>query len=120
MDLNSTSQKFGLIKQRIVNLKKFTAQLDNTHHLLNQIGNEFELQQQLDNHGLYVKQVPNDPNMLFRAFSDCLTFSQSCFKQIKSSFYKFIGQHANQMAKLLDTFYNDEMELADYMSTIRK
>jgi hypothetical protein len=83
MDQTSTSQRFGLIKQRIVDLKQFTSQLNQTHDSLTKNGGEFEIQQLLDDQELYVKQVPSDSNMVFRAFSDSLYFSQSRFQEVK-------------------------------------
>lgn len=116
MDLNSNSHRYN----HIVDLKKFTKQVEANQNLLKQRGNEFELQQQLDNQGLYVKLMPNDSNMLFRAFSDALYFSQSRFKEVKSALCKFIHKHPNQMSKLLEYFYEEEQELGDYISNLKR
>lgn len=120
MDQKSTSKRFGLIKQNIVSFKEFIKQLDSYQDTFSTRGNEFELNELLDEQGMYVKQMPIDPNMLFRAFSDSLFFSQSKFKEIKTGLCKYIRKNASQMNKLLDSFFDGDMEASDYITSIKR
>ena len=119
MELTISSERFDFIKKRIVMLKCFTEQLhkidaDSNLNVSNEIMNKITAA------GIYIRQIPEKANKIFRLFSDTLYFTQSRFKEIKYSLCTFVQKHDRLISKLLSFFYTENYEVEDYIAQLMK
>jgi hypothetical protein len=84
-------QRFTVLKEKIALVREILSeQEDNAEGI-----EEYRVQQQLDEAGLYVKQIAKDGNNVTKALSDALFFTQSRFLEIKVAILKFLESCPN-------------------------
>lgn len=118
MDTSSNGDTFEVLKNRVVQLKSFTSQLQKTQQEMRDGGMASSLEKTLLNEGFIVKQMPMNGNKLFRVFSDTLYFTQSRFKEIKYSLNTYVQEHDRQVSKLLSSFYSGDCVIENYISQL--
>ena len=119
MELTISSERFDFIKKRIVKLKSFTKQLQQID-AKSTISNCKDIFDKIDSIGVYIRQMPEKTNKIFRLFSDTLYFTQSRFKDIKYSLCTFVQKYDRQISKLLNYFYPENYEVEDYIAQLMK
>ncbi len=62
---------------------------------------EFDLFQELDQRGIYLKKIIRDSHCLFRAFADALTFSQAQFSTFKRRLIRYFHRNQNVSSQSL-------------------